>query len=648
MRELPSAHLAVICVALPSMAVSADHGQLTGQGLDGFYRSGRRLLSRCHVRVGGREPIAVQGGLVSADGARFLGIVRTAADTGPDPEITVERRRRAEGVERITLHSASTRTRRLPVEISLATDLVELGAIAMGSPGPERAASVHDSGLRWTATDGLGCAVTADPPPQDAVAAAGLLRWEVVLAPGASYGIELSIRAERRGRTPGRPANRLSADVRVEADDPRVEPLVRTGLGDLRALLVGSERNPADGWLAAGVPWRCGPAPAEALWAARMVLPLGTGLAASTLRTLARSQLRGSGSDHGRIPGPLRDAGPRLPPSCTGIEATLAYPTVLAEARRWGLPEQEVAELLPAAERCLRWLRTAAEGDGLVPDGGPEGFRRAEIQAHAHRAAMLGAELLDECGPGGGDAWREWARGLRSRFRAEFWIDDRAGGCPAAARSGTGRAVPYPGGGLAHLLDTGLLGGGRLAPGLLDAERTGRLARLLGGPALDSGWGLRTLGAKEPGHNPFGHRSGAVRVHETAVACAGLAAAGYEKEASSLLRGVLGAAETFGYRLPEMYAGEQRRAGSVPAPHPTACRPAGAAAAAGIHLVTMLAGIRPDVPAATVSLSPVRCAPLGAVQLSGLRLSGEPFAVRVSRLGLGMIEEAAAGLQLGG
>ena len=34
-------------------------------------------------------------------------------------------------------------------------------------------------------------------------------------------------------------------------------------------------------------------------------------------------------------------------------------------------------------------------------------------------------------------------------------------------------------------------------------------------------------------------------------------------------------------------------------------------------------------------------------QLSGLRVAGEPFAVRISRLGLGMVEEAADGLQLG-
>ncbi|MFC9248319.1 glycogen debranching N-terminal domain-containing protein [Streptomyces sp. NPDC057136] len=145
----------------------------------------------------------------------------------PLPTAAVPRRRPPAPPSRP--HSASARTRRLSVEISLAADLVELGAIAMGTPGSGRVASVYDPGLRWTAADGLGCTVAAEPPPQDAVASAGLLRWDVVLAPGASYGIELSIRVERRGRTPGQPANRLSADARVEADDARVETACADG-----------------------------------------------------------------------------------------------------------------------------------------------------------------------------------------------------------------------------------------------------------------------------------------------------------------------------------------------------------------------------------------------------------------------------------
>ncbi|MPY56453.1 glycogen debranching N-terminal domain-containing protein [Streptomyces spongiae] len=630
------------------MAISTEQGQLTGQGLEGFYRSGRRMLSRCQVRVAGREPLAVQARMVAADEARFMATLCVSADAGPDPDVVVERTRYADGKERITLHNVVSRPLRLLVEVALATDLAELGAVASGRAGPELPASVHDSGLRWSCADGQST-VTAQPPPADALASAGLLRWEIELPPGGTRSVELRVRPDGAGpvRAVGRGATSPIAQATAAGDDPRVQSLLHTCVEDLQALLLRDPGNPADTHLAAGAPWRCGMAPADALAAARMTLPLGTRLAAGTLRTLARTQLRGTGSRSGMIPGPRRDAGPHLPPGCTGTEATLLFPALLAEARRWGLPEQETEELLPAAERCLSWLCSTV-GDGpYLPDPLRGGPLLCETQAHAHRAAMLGADLLDAYGRPGGEGLREWAQELQSAFRADFWIEDRGGGRPAAARTSDGRALPHLGSGAAHLLDTGLLGSGAAAPGLLDKVQTEQLARLLGGPAMDSGWGLRSLGAKEPAYNPFGHRGGAVRVQETAIAVAGLAAAGYEKEAGSLLRGVLAAAEEFGRRLPEMYAGEQRTAGSAPLPHPAACRPAATAAASGVLLLTALAGIRPDAPAGTVTLRPMRSAPLGEINLTGLRVAGAPFSVRVSRLGLAMVEEAADGLQLG-
>ncbi|CAM5464754.1 hypothetical protein SLAVM298S_02335 [Streptomyces lavendulae subsp. lavendulae] len=644
--ELPPVHSAVICVAAPCLVISPEHGQLTGQGIDGIYRSGRRLLSRCVLRVGGRDPVAVQGRSLAADRASFTATVRTGIEAGPDPDIGIERVRHADGTERITLRSFATRPLRLPVEVSLGTDLAELAAVAAGRAGPELAAGVHAAGLRWSTGDALAV-TTAEPAPDDALASAGLLRWQLELAPGESRSIELRTTRDRSARSPaGQAANPLSA-ARAEGDDPRADAWFRTSLDDLRALLLRDPGAPADAFAAAGVPWRLGLAPAESLWAARMALPLGTGLAAATLRTLARSQAGGRGPGAGKIPGPLRAAGPQLPPGCTGTEATLGFPVVLAEARRWGLPEEEVARLLPAAERCLGWLRSALGEDGFLADPDP-GPRRCETQAHAHRAALLGADLLADCGRPGAAEWREWAAALRERFRARFWIDGPDGGRPAAALHPDGRPLPRLTGSAAHLLDTGLLGGGQYAAGLLDPVRTEHLARLLGAPAMDSGWGLRSMAAREPGHNPFGHRAGAVRAHESALAVAGLAQAGFDKEAAGLLRGLLDAAESFGYRLPEMYAAEQRTAGSAPLPHPAACRPAAVAAAAGIHALTALAGIRPDAPAATVAVTPRAGAPLGALRLSGLRVAEEPFAVRISRLGVGMVEEAADGLQLRG
>lgn len=203
--ELPPAHTTLICVALPGLAISTDQGQLNGSGLEGFYRAGRRMLSRCQVRVAGREPLAVQARMLSADRARFVATLRMSADTGPDPDVMVERTRYADGTERITLHSTARRPLRLPVEVSLGTDLAALGAVASGSAGPELPASVHDSGLRWSCADGHST-VTAHPPPADALASAGLLRWELELPPGGTRSVELRVRPDGAG--PIRPVGR--------------------------------------------------------------------------------------------------------------------------------------------------------------------------------------------------------------------------------------------------------------------------------------------------------------------------------------------------------------------------------------------------------------------------------------------------------
>lgn len=96
-----------------------------------------------------------------------------------------------------------------------------------------------------------------------------------------------------------------------------------------------------------------------------------------------------------------------------------------------------------------------------------------------------------------------------------------------------------------------------------------------------------------------------------------------------------------------MYAGEQRVAGCPPVPHPAACRPAAVSAAGAVHAVFALAGVRPDTPAGRVTVRPASTAPLGELQLTGLRVAGEPFSVRVSRIGVAVVEEASAELQLG-
>jgi glycogen debranching enzyme len=281
-----------------------------------------------------------------------------------------------------------------------------------------------------------------------------------------------------------------------------------------------------------------------------------------------------------------------------------------------------------------------------LPDPVPDGPYRCEVQAGAHRAALLGAELLDAHGCDGGGELKEWASALRGRFLKDFWSDDDSGGRPVALRTRKGGPVAYLGCAAVELLDTGLPRVGEPAESLLTAEQTEQLARLLAGPSLNSGWGLRSLDCRDARYNPFGHRSGAVRLQESVTAVTGLARSGHAREAGALLRGIVDAAGRFGLRLPEMYAAEQRSRGGLPVPHPAACRPAAVAAAGGIQLLLALAGLHPNVPEGTLTLRPLATAPLGAVEFGGLRVAGEPLSVRVSDTGQGEVSEMPGSLRL--
>ncbi|RFU84442.1 glycogen debranching protein [Streptomyces triticagri] len=700
--DVPAMHDALIGVALPRLFIGAGHGQIDGAGLDGFYGHGRRLLSRCHLRVAGREPTPLRAGMVRADRAAFFGLVNVPDD--PDPILTVERTRVASGRERIALRSTAQRTLRVPVELSLSTDLADIEALAEGIGGESVPAAVCASGLRWSSRDG-DAVVEADPRPHDVLARAGLLHWDLELRPGEDFVIDLRVRryadsraltgrsdaagltsavsvahtaqgsgpVRRAGRSsrqtsaaPGGPLvrertgraivpvvtrpgpRRLLSGAEAICSDPRASRMLRTCLQDLRGLLVPDLEHAGETYLAAGVPWRCGLSPGVAASAARMCLPLGTELAVGTLRTLARAQHRGSGRQSGLVLAPRTDpaSGMRLRATAHELEATLLFPVLLAEARRWGLADRDAAPLVPAAERCLDWLRRAV-GDGLyVPDPGPRVLFRAATQAHAHRAALLGADLLDAYGRPGAESWRQWARQLRSSFRLDFWAAGRDGGRPVTCLTEDGRRSVSLNSTTAHLLDPGLSAAGEFAPGLLDEAQTVRLAQLISGPVMNSGWGIRSLGATERGFSPLGRRTGAVHLHDTAVAAAGLAAVGRDADVAALIEGTLRVADAFGHRLPDIVGGYQRVRRSAPVPHPAACRPAATAAAGALHILTALIGVRPDAPAGTVTLRPLRSTPLGDLTLTGLVFAGGAFTARVNAQGLAMVEEVEPGMRL--
>ena len=495
--------------------------------------------------------------------------------------------------------------------------------------------------------------------------AAPVVRWTLIIEPGQTVSVWWSLHAEALVAAvvqapPARPVWSVPA---LRCADRRLPALLTQALDDLSTLRMSAVFAPDDVFLAAGAPWFFTLFGRDSLWAARMMLPLGTELAAGTLRTLALKQ--GSAEDAstaeqpGKIlhevrskPVSLGDEG-ELPPLYYGtVDATPLWICLLHDAWRWGMPATEVQDLLPAMEAALGWMADHgdADGDGFLEyldtsghglanqgwkdsgdsvqwrDGslavGP--IALCEVQGYAHEAALAAADLLDAFGRPGAERWRTWAGDLAVRFRDAFWVTDADGSYPAIALDAEKKPVDSLTSNIGHLLGTGLLNA--------DEERL--VAERLGSPAMDSGFGLRTMASGSAGYWPLSYHGGSVWTHDTAIAIHGLARAGHTGVALSLMEGLLAAASDVRYRVPELHSGDAR--GTVPGvvPYPAACRPQAWSAASAVVLLTTVLGIRPDVPRGRLDVRPLTPSPVGALTVTGLLVGGFPLDLEIDAAGL--------------
>lgn len=98
-----------------------------------------------------------------------------------------------------------------------------------------------------------------------------------------------------------------------------------------------------------------------------------------------------------------------------------------------------------------------------------------------------------------------------------------------------------------------------------------------------------------------------------------------------LAEGLLDAAMSFDYRMPELYGGDDRKPGSpAPLAYPAACRPQGWSAASGVAVLSALLGLRPDVTRRTLVARP---AVPGAMEVIGLALGDQRLSVAVAASG---------------
>lgn len=622
----PAIHELVSCIHAPSCTSSSHDGQITGVGATGFFLGERRLLSRFLVAAFGRDPEVVHSKL-GADGVfRATAVIRDGSEDTPDPTLLLRRTRRATAdgfTEHLALHNVGTRDRSIPLSLRVGTDLASTSSIKAGMHPPSLL-SPHSiaAGICFEQT-GHRVQITSMPAGSTDVAASAL-SWLVELHAGATFAVTIEVHGTQPVDGAFRPLPASHHPWTVPAlgtSSVALQELVDWSFGDLHRLALGDPLAPEDTFIAAGCPWYFTLFGRDSLWTARLMMPFGTGLAAATLRSLARRQgtryLAESAEQPGRIPHELRPAEltegmMSLPPVYYGsVDATPLWITTLAEAWRWGLTDAEVEQLLPALSAAVDWLvdDSDADNDGLceyIDTAGTglsnQGWKDSgdsvnwldgalasapialvEVQGYAYEAAINAIELYHHFHLPDVARIERFADRLKSAFHDKFWLDDDIGRHLAIALDGDKRAVDSTTSNPGHVLGTGLL--------TADQERS-VVARLMS--ELDCGVGLRTMSSRSSRFNPLSYHNGSIWPHDTAICARGMILAGHPDAASTLLLGLLEAVAVFDGRLPELFASIDDFARIIP--YPASCRPQAWSAAVGPLTLWASAPLLPGTP----------------------------------------------------
>ena len=302
-------------------------------------------------------------------------------------------------------------------------------------------------------------------------------------------------------------------------------------------------------YFAAGVPWYATLFGRDSLITALQVMAFAPDVAAGTLRLLAGRIGREDDPEREEEPGKILH---ELRPGETGtplaryygsVDATPLFLLALSATRDPGLQ----AQLAPAAAAARAWI---ARRDPLTYTAGilrHQGWKDSEDGVPvADPVALIEPQAY------------------AGRDVEPFWLPRR--------------------GFYAMALGTEVLASNQghvLWAQRLAAPRARAIRDALMGPAMFSGWGIRTLAADEPRYDALSYHRGSVWPHDTALAAAGLRRHGFRDDFLALFDALVDAAVAApGHRLPELFGGQPRVMGEPFVPYPVACRPQAWAAGA--------------------------------------------------------------------
>ncbi|MGZ8481061.1 MAG: amylo-alpha-1,6-glucosidase [Candidatus Limnocylindria bacterium] len=633
----------VTVVEQTNFAVSDDGGDMVPGSYHGFFAADTRFLSRFVLRLDGSRLERLSSAVNQHQRATFYLTNPRVAGLRAASIAVFRGRRIGRGLEeRIRLISYRAEPVQLQLSIEVDADFADIFEARGARRRRRRVVTTEHAERRTVFTyESAGyrrtTEVTFSRPiePTD-----HRLNFDVALEHGRPWDLNVTVRTTRwsqRGVPPLPPARTVALRQvqkwreRIPAlisPDVRIERAWRQASRDMVSLLLSGPRG--DFLPAAGVPWYLAVFGRDSCITALQTPLLGLEVSHGTLRQLAAYQ--GTLDDPwreeepGKIPhevrsGELATLG-RMPFSryYGSSDATPLYVMLFVAACRWGgwltgrrgkappLPTP-LSEFLPAVERAMGWIDGHTDQDGLLryrphhrrgivnqvwKDSGDsmryrDGTAAAppiaavEVQGYVVAARRGMAEVYAALGRIDDALRQESAASLTTTAVEEtMWMADE--GTYALGLDPDGRQIDGVASNAGHLLWCGLP-----AP-----ARAKQVAARLIAPDMFSGWGVRTLSSANPGYNPIGYHTGSVWPHDNSLIAAGMAAYGHHRAAWRVIDALLDAAAADPLaRLPELYAGFDRRATPDLVPYPTACAPQAWATGAIVLAVQTMLGASP-------------------------------------------------------
>jgi glycogen debranching enzyme len=665
-----------------TFCISAMAGDVHRDRPHGLFVADTRMLSCWRLAVDGHpvENLSIVEDPGEPFHATFVGRTSPGEWVADSTMLVLRSRFVGDGMrEDVVLRNHGAEPVGVTVTVAADVDFADLFAVKEGRAHVPHGVGVDIGAASLTFTrpgeDDTSCAViTATGEP---MVTAGRFTFRTVVPARSQWSTCFAVEATIGGRRlrprhicgepieTSAPARRLQAwrlsNPRISTPDNGLARSIEAGARDLGALQIEDPCHPDCPVVAAGAPWFMALFGRDSLLTGWMTLALDPRLALCTLRTLAR--LQGvrvdplTEEEPGRILHEVRlgrEAALALGGGTTyygTADATPLFVMLLGELDRWGgLPDTDRPALVAAADRALKWIGQYGDADGdgfveyrrhtdrgLVNQGWKDSFdgvthadghlaappiALCEVQAYVYGAYRARASLAEA----DGDAttarqWRSKAARLKAEFNLAFWMPERQ--AFALALDGSKQQADAITSNMGHCLWTGIV----------DADKAAPVAAHLAGPALCSGFGVRTLATDMTAYNPMSYHNGSVWPHDTAINVAGLARYGYLAEAQRISIGLIEASQHFGGRLPELFCGFDRTDFPSPVPYPTSCSPQAWAAAASRLVLRSLLQLNPNVPHGEVHLAPALPARWLPLRVENIPLAGKRFGITVDEDG---------------